>query len=238
MGLSKTEVNLRRLLTTAPQQPNQAKLVHYVATLRELLENLGAESTPDGLPRISKAKMNEYSEKIEALTAKLAAPPPSVPGSIEAVEGAQVEEVSSVEEVGSHISPGLRRRYGPYKKVEAGTHEITEGDSTPPVKLDALAQAHIEKHRKLQEDLTDEMVGLAGQLKESSLMMNQSLEGTEKILDSTERAVEHSLASTGHANTRAMEIYSESFKTTCFTWLIIFAMTCVFVMVVLLIRIT
>ena len=58
------------------------------------------------------------------------------------------------------------------------------------------------------------------------------------MLDSTEKAVEHSLASTGRANARAVEIYSESFKTTCFTWLVIFAMTCIFIMVVLLIRVT
>ena len=37
------------------------------------------------------------------------------------------------------------------------------------------------KNRKLQEDLTDEMVGLAQQLKERSLMMSQSLENTEKV---------------------------------------------------------
>ena len=35
--------------------------------------------------------------------------------------------------------------------------------------------------RKLQDDLTDEMVGLAQQLKESSLMMSQSLQNTEKV---------------------------------------------------------
>lgn len=136
-------------------------------------------------------------------------------------------------------------------------------------------------HRKLQEDLTDEMVDLARQLKESSLVMNQSVQETEKvgfllcwhwfflwimlpqfntgnkvisagcllrmftywlllmqILDSTERAVEHSLASTGRATTRAAEVYSLASKTTCFQWLLIFVMTCMFVMVVLLIRIT
>lgn len=37
------------------------------------------------------------------------------------------------------------------------------------------------KNRKLQEDLTDEMVGLARQLKESSLVMSRSLENTEKV---------------------------------------------------------
>ncbi|KAL6505193.1 hypothetical protein OROGR_025010 [Orobanche gracilis] len=227
MGFSKTEVNLRRLLAAAPQQQNQAKLVHvspkplelalnfshvtghgynnyasssrsddisratektyndngfgispyfssfegcdkkYVATLREQLEQLAEERGPEGLPRVSKAQLNEYSEKIEAIAAKLVAP------------------------------------------------EV-----------------------KLQEDLTDEMVGLARQLKESSLMMNQSIKNTEKILDSTEKAVEHSLASTGRANTRAMEVYSQSMKTSCFTWLLIFVMTCIFVMVVLLIRVT
>jgi len=35
--------------------------------------------------------------------------------------------------------------------------------------------------RMLQEDLTDEMVVLAKQLKEGSLMMSQSLQNTEKV---------------------------------------------------------
>lgn len=37
-------------------------------------------------------------------------------------------------------------------------------------------------NRKLQEDLTDEMVVLAQQLKENSLLMNRSLQDTEKVL--------------------------------------------------------
>lgn len=113
------------------------------------------------------------------------------------------------------------------------------------------------------------MVGLARQLKESTLMMNQSIKNTEKvslqkqhfvnklylsligpyyannvfvirvqILDSTEEAVEHSLASTGRANTQAVAIYSETSKTSCFTWLVMFLMICIFVMVVLLIKVT
>jgi len=59
-----------------------------------------------------------------------------------------------------------------------------------------------------------------------------------QILDSTEKAIEHSLASTGRANVRATAIYSESSKTSCLTWLVMFVMTCVFVMVILLIRVT
>ncbi|KAL8105635.1 uncharacterized protein LOC141678730 [Apium graveolens] len=237
--VSKTEVNLRRLLAASPHQENQAKLVHYVATLRELLEQLTEERTPEGLPRLSKTKVNEYSEKIEAVAAKLATP-------VAHTEIAQdpITETSSCESspksdgnniLDSQGSQGLRRRSS---SVKERSHDNVVTDQSGPVKLDTAAQTHIAKHRKLQEDLTDEMVVLARQLKESSQMMSQSLKNTEKILDSTEKAVEHSLASTGHANTRAMEVYSHSFKTTCFTWLAIFAMTCIFIMVVLLIRVT
>lgn len=59
-----------------------------------------------------------------------------------------------------------------------------------------------------------------------------------QILDSTEEAVEHSLASTGRANTKAMAIYSEASKTSCFTILLMLLMTCIFFMVVFLIKIT
>ncbi|CAL8077102.1 unnamed protein product [Prunus armeniaca] len=238
MIISKTEVNLRRLLAAAPQQQNQAKLVHYIATLREQVEQLAEERTPEGLPRVSKAVLSDYSEKIEAIASKLAAPPPDIQAPQESLARISVKANSS--DTGDNqfpLSPGLRRRFVPTSN-EDGTRETRSVDSSAPVKLDAAAQAHIEKHRKLQEDLTDEMVGLARQLKESSLMMSHSLKDTEKILDSTEKAVESSLASTGHATTRAADIYSKTSKTTCFTWLVMFVMTCVFVMIVLLIRVT
>ncbi|KAI4335327.1 hypothetical protein L6164_013982 [Bauhinia variegata] len=238
MGLSKTEVNLRRLLAAAPQQQNQAKLVHYVATLREQLEQLAEERTPEGLPRVSKAMLNGYSEKIEAIATKLANPLPDMPVPEDSERNFVKENPSVVEGKKQIPLSGLRRRPVLASNSENKTHEPAENDLSATVKLDAAAQAHIEKHRKLQDDLTDEMVVLAKQLKESSLMMSQSLQNTEKILDSTEKAIEHSLASTGRANTRATAIYSESSKTSCLTWLVIFAMTCVFVMVVLLIRVT
>ncbi|KAL0383592.1 UNVERIFIED_CONTAM: hypothetical protein Scaly_0646500 [Sesamum calycinum] len=238
MGLSKTEVNLRRLLAAAPQQQNQAKLIHYVATLREQLEQLAEERTPEGLPRVSKAQLNEYSEKIEAVASKLVVTESGTQLPQEPSLESKVRDSPSTSEGESVRSPkGLRRRIVPPSEDKSPRID-KDSDTSKSVKLDAAAQAHIEKHRKLQEDLTDEMVGLARQLKESSLMMSQSIKNTEKILDSTEQAVEHSLASTGHANSRAMEVYSQSLKTSCFTWLLIFFMTCVFVMVVLLIRVT
>ena len=44
-----------------------------------------------------------------------------------------------------------------------------------------LLIAFAASNRKLQEDLTDEMVGLARQLKERSLVMSQSVKNTEKV---------------------------------------------------------
>ncbi|CAH9053543.1 unnamed protein product [Cuscuta epithymum] len=235
MGFCKAEVNLRRLLETAPQQKNQAKLIHYVATLRELLEQLAEERTPEGLPRITKAKVTEYAEKIEAVAAKVAVP---VESQEPVVDKFEVETHKTEGESIHSPTGGLRRRFVPPLNTMETSHDAVDADRSTQVKLDDAALTHIDKHRKLQETLTDEMVVLARQLKESSLMMNQSIKNTEKILDSTEKAVERSLASTGNANVRAMKVYSQSFKTTCFTWLMIFVMTCIFVMVVLLIRIT
>ncbi|XP_057421031.1 uncharacterized protein LOC130715055 [Lotus japonicus] len=238
MGISKTEVNLKRLLAAAPQQQNQAKLVHYVATLREQLEQLAEEKTPEGLPRISKAILNDYSEKIEAIACKLVNSEPDIQVPEESERNLVKENPSDIELKRQISLSGLRRRPVPASSTEDRAHEPAETDHLSPVKLDTAAHAHIDKHRKLQEDLTDEMVVLAKQLKESSLMMSQSVQNTEKILDSTEKAIEHSLASTGRANVRATAIYSESSKTSCLTWLVMFVMTCVFVMVILLIRVT
>ncbi|XP_024045438.1 uncharacterized protein LOC18048874 isoform X1 [Citrus clementina] len=240
MGIGKTEINLRRLLGAAPQQQNQAKLIHYVATLREQLEQLADERTPEGLPRISKAQVNDYSEKIEAIASKLVTPLPPVRVSEDALRSNSLKTSTSKSdgETQAPSSPGLRRRFVPASNLEDRTQGTVDADTSEPVKLDAQAHAHIEKQRKLQESLTDEMVGLARQLKESSLLISQSVQNTEKVLDSTEKAIEQSLASTGHTNVRAMKIYSESSKTTCFTWLLMLVMTCIFIMVVLLIRVT
>jgi SNARE protein 1 len=59
-----------------------------------------------------------------------------------------------------------------------------------------------------------------------------------QVLDSAEQAVEGSLAATNHVNQRAHEIFSQSYKTGCWTWLIIFAMSLMFLLMVFLIRIT
>lgn len=235
MGLSKVEVNLRRLLEAAPRQQNQAKLVHYITTARGLLEQLGEESTPEGLPSVSKAKPSGYSETIEALAATLFPPPEN-----EKLADDITADSCHGDQIGSLISLSseLRRRSIANLEIEPRSYGRKQRDVGAPIKLDAEAQIRIEKQRELQEDYTAKMVELAHQLKESSLVMNQSVLETQKILDSTERAMENSLASTGRATVQSSEVYSLSSRTSCFQWLLIFMMTCMFVMVVLLIRVT
>ncbi|KAL2944113.1 Vesicle transport protein USE1 [Bienertia sinuspersici] len=89
----------------------------------------------------------------------------------------------TIEEVKVASPPGLRKRPVPSSFAEDRSSVDAGTDSSPLVKLDAAAESHIDKHRKLQEDLTDEMVGMARQLKESSLLMSRSLQNAEKDHD-------------------------------------------------------
>ncbi|WCJ44010.1 Membrane fusion protein Use1 [Euphorbia peplus] len=125
-------------------------LLEYVATLRELLEQLAEETTQDGLPRVSKAKMNDYSEKVETITSRVADPLPNIQVSEDplAVNSAR-EVLDADEETQFPSSPGLRRRFVAASNVENKNHEITHVDSSAPIKLDIAAKESIEKHRKL-----------------------------------------------------------------------------------------
>uniref|UniRef100_A0A7N0T0B8 Uncharacterized protein n=1 Tax=Kalanchoe fedtschenkoi TaxID=63787 RepID=A0A7N0T0B8_KALFE len=148
MGLSKTEVNLRRLLAAAPRQQNQAKLIHYVATMRELLEQLSLESTPDGLPSVSKAMLSEFSEKIEAIASTVVPQLPEL--QVSRVNFAETSIKLSPTKTGEAVdqftpsSPGLRRRHVHF---EDRTHTTSDANHSATVKLDSKAHAHIEKHR-------------------------------------------------------------------------------------------
>ncbi|KAH7295908.1 hypothetical protein KP509_27G070300 [Ceratopteris richardii] len=253
MGLSKTEINLRRLLAAMPNQTNEVKLAQYIVTLREHLASLTGESGHNSLPCISEKKAKEYAEQIEAAASRIRANDMSMWDMLASRDyNADLPESSKELDL-QEISPttaGLRRRAisGSRNKHETRGDESTNGEQDDAwksltnqdssAKVDSATLSFIEKHRHLQEDLTDEMVDLARQMKEATLAMNQAVEDSKKVLDSTEQAVEHSLASTNQANKRAQTIYSQSFNTGCLTWVIIFIMSCMFLLMVFFIRIT
>ncbi|KAJ4712924.1 Vesicle transport USE1 [Melia azedarach] len=131
------------------------------ATLHELLEPLAEARTTEGLSGVSKAQVNDYSEKIEALASKLVTPLPDIQILEDLIKRNSFKESPSKTDGETHSpsSPGLSRRFLPASNYEDRTHSTFEADTSEPVKLDAATHIHIEKHRKLQGNLTDEMVG-------------------------------------------------------------------------------
>ncbi|MCO5560982.1 hypothetical protein L7F22_014602 [Adiantum nelumboides] len=258
MGLTKTEVNLRRLLAAMPQQTNQAKLAQYIVTLREQLALLTGESGQGNLPSISEERARDYAEQIEAAASRVNPNELSMWDMLSSKDGVlNVSKNSRESLMDSHedslTTSGLRKRFISHRdeirnksppmglgslSAEQGENLKSGNNQGSTLKVDSATLALIEKHRHLQDDLTDEMVDLARQMKEATLAMNQAVLDSEKVLDSTERGVEHSLAATNQANIRAQTVYSHSFMTGCLTWLIIFVMFFMFLLMVFLIRIT
>ncbi|KAL3682149.1 hypothetical protein R1sor_000171 [Riccia sorocarpa] len=68
MRISKTEIRLRRLLAAVPHQTNKQKLVHHLATLRKLLNNLKDEAVEPSLSESSDSKLEYYSRCIGELS--------------------------------------------------------------------------------------------------------------------------------------------------------------------------
>ncbi|KAG0602926.1 hypothetical protein M758_10G052400 [Ceratodon purpureus] len=251
MGVSKAEVNLKRLLRAQGNQTNEAKLVHYVATMRSLLAELtGDPAHQDQLPTIPASRARDYAQQIDLVAQKLQGRgvpeqelvedvamndwEPSI--DVEPSRGESVREGSVKGDgvQGMGVSSMRRRLRG--DDVKSGNSPglpVREG-----VRVDASLQSLVQRHRQLQEGLTDEMVMLSAQLKESSLLMDQALHETDEVLESTEEAVEYSLASTNRANERMGTLSSQSWKTSCLTWLVLFIVFGMFMFMVVLIRIT
>lgn len=234
MGVSKAEVNLKRLLRAQVHQTNDAKLVHYVATMRALLADLTGDPQHQELATIPASRARDYAHQIDLVAQKL--------------RGRSENPVHDDPVLPAPSDPNPNESDpNPNRVVPAQMRRRLRGDdSNPkpqqtvraPVRVDASLQSLVQRHRELQEGLTDEMVVLSAQLKESSLLMDQALHETDKVLESTEDAVEASLASTNRANVRMGALSSQSWKTSCLTWLILFVVFGMFMFMVVLIRVT
>ncbi|GBG78465.1 hypothetical protein CBR_g26495 [Chara braunii] len=265
MMQSKAEINLQRLLRSCEKMGEEmddeelaedAKLKSYVTSLRQQLSALLGEGVHQSLPSISGSKAAEYRNRIDALSQKLGKQKEL---SDSAVRGENKEsgqgEGKGEEAIGAAVSPSsnasqgapttrpstLRQRQkgGATKNESPGTWEKVDASGNSSVsRLDASAERFIQKHRELQETLTDEMVELAGQLKLNSLMFDQAVKSADKTLDDTDVLMERNLAATNRVNKTASETYSTGSKTSWMTWIIVFLMCIIFMMMVFLIRIT
>lgn len=257
MGVSKAEVKLRRLLRAQVHQTSDAKLGHYVATMRSLLAELTGDPVRQDLATIPAAKAREYAQQVELVAEKLRGRVPSIaqtenetavadtinpdytsPSSWDSAQGLRTDVQSNYASPSPPAAQGLlsttmRRRLRGDEARNAFRQE--DGDTA---RVDAPLQSLVQRHRELQEGLTNEMVVLSAQLKEGSLLMDHALRDTESVLDSTEEAVEYSLAATNKANERVGKLSTQSWKTSCLTWLLLFMVFGMFMFMVVLIRIT
>ncbi len=83
------------------------------------------------------------------------------------------------------------------------------------------------------------------QFKQSGQKTCQKTQSTQKqnnqqdtLLIGTEAALEHNLASTNHVILKAGRLYSQNWKTTCLTWLLLFVVCGLFLFMVFIIRVT
>ncbi|CAM6107315.1 unnamed protein product [Calypogeia fissa] len=250
MGISPAEVRLKRLLASTPQQGNPMKLLHNVAAMREQLALLTGDSGHDNLPVIPTSKAEEYAKQIDELAESLEASSPHL-DIWEALRSSEDARKNSTPEserklrselelgmdeneeslLGSQgLSPTLRRR-----RFQRDQKVDQKGGG---VKLHDATNQLVDKHRQIQDALIGEMAIFSEQMKNNSLLMEKSLKDTERVLDSTEDAVEHSLSATNRANLRAGFIYKSSWKTGCFTWLMLFLMCLIFIFMIGVIRMT
>ncbi|KAL3699966.1 hypothetical protein R1sor_017988 [Riccia sorocarpa] len=241
MGISQAEVRLRRLLAAAAQQENQAKLLHYVAYMREqlaLLTGTGGEGFNQELGRISEDQALQYANGIDEIAEKFNFN--SVPDLWESLRSGkdgdmdvlptQEDDLDEPILAPRILSPALRRR--------RLLRDQEDGKKVDERKLDSATHETIDKHRRIQDALTDEMVQLSGQLKNNSYLMEKTLRDTAHYVDDTDAAIEYNLAATNRVNERASKIYNRNWKTSCYTWLILILMIFLFIFMVGLIRLT
>ncbi|KAL2651821.1 hypothetical protein R1flu_019949 [Riccia fluitans] len=240
MGISQAEVRLRRLLAAAARQENEAKLLHYVAYMREqlaLLTGTGGEGLNQELRHISEVEASQYARSIDEIAERIdSSTLPDIWESLRSGKDGEMDlkptqNVDLDEPVlaPQTLSPTLRRRR---------LQREQEGRKVECRKLDSATHETVDKHRRIQEALTDEMAQLSEQLKNNSYLMEKTLRDTAHYVDDTDAAIEHNLAATNRVNERAGIIYKSNWKTSCYTWLILILMIFVFIFMVGVIRLT
>lgn len=251
MEISKAEVNLSRLLSRCEghvtslrgDSPavDEAKLHSYVVYAQELLAALEGEGPDLSPPSISQEKASEYKDRISKILESLGPPPRPIDVWDSQPQGEKLKEPPLREpELTVNLSPPepslasiLRRR----ARLQNGASEGTSSDAEQ-TKIDDASRLIIEKNKVLQEDLTDQMLELAGHLKVNSRLINATVQESNKILDNAEVALERNVASTGNAVRRTTVASRRSFFTGCMTWLLIFVLFWLFIGMIVVIRIT
>lgn len=99
-------------------------------------------------------------------------------------------------------------------------------------------EASLRRHRATQDALTDDLVGLAANMRANAGAMERSLLESRKGLASLERDLDANVASTRVANRRQKKLRAAFQSAGCWTWLALFAVGLVFSWVFVYVRVT
>lgn len=78
-----------------------------------------------------------------------------------------------------------------------------DDDLLPKSRIDGAIDRHLDTHAQLQEGLTDELVGLASQLKERTKAVESAVHKRNNLIDSVDDAVTLSAASAAESSKKA-----------------------------------
>lgn len=237
---NKLEINFYRLLRSCEKRAESmhpemlakdVKFYTFVTVLKEKLAEVVDDITPGGEIL---AKESEYRKRIAALeqkTNKQAMPDIWQP--LHAPSGASESLSSPTPSSAVPLDSTLRRRAG-----ASGGKGVGGGGDREQLQIDEESRQVMERNRNLQDDLTDELVGLAGGIKKNSLLIQDALKDSHKTLDQSQVSMEHNVLNTKIASRQASKAFRNSFCTGCMSWLVILGVFGAFLGMVVLIRIT
>jgi hypothetical protein len=211
--------------------PPAARPAQYVETLQEQLADLqSAGRVEDGLLRRYRHAARALADQLERadvpafcrLAAAAAAAPPRAP------PGGGAPAPADRHRVPAAVAPVLVPRLPP----------PAAAPPPRPVPVSDAARGRLAAQGQVQEVLTDELADMAAALKGSTLAMEGRVRERATLLDSTEEALERSLAGTKAAGAKAAAVHRRGRVNFCFTLLVMLIIGVGFAAMYLFIRVT
>lgn len=208
MGLSRTEINLRRLLSKCElliksKQKDDERFPQYIESLEEMWKTLQTTSSSKGDEGI-----RQYYERICNLKIALGLmSEDTLVGKW--TDGAEGSKLSSRDEL-----LGLRKRDG--NKSTSATNDLDDV---------------IDYHQNMQEKIAQEMLSLTKNLKEQSELANKIIKKDTEVVGRSSQLTEHNYSKLKNESNKLTEHSKRAWK--CWMWIMLVVVLVVFINMVL-----
>ncbi|KAF4522012.1 hypothetical protein B566_EDAN010861 [Ephemera danica] len=245
MGMTRAEINLRRLLGQCEQLAKESdsqsnwRIDKYVGALDELFLEVEKQTL-----KPSKEAMTEYIRRIEFLkglrmTEKLT----SVPEKVVAAQLLSHGPVSPGSEIVKEIQQKTRSKYNTELRDQLfqtdrtgnaeneGARQRKRQSSSTGEDLDAL----LKYHHSMQEKIAEDMLSLARNLKEQTLLANTIIHKDTKSIEKSQNLADKNADQLKLESERLQEHSRRACK--CWLWVMIIIVLTVFICMVLFMRV-